>query len=186
MKKTIGKTAFDFWDLVIWIFPITALPMFADYIGGKTPEIAMRMILGFLGAIVGSLLFWLFKEKAKSIKIGVVGIMTISLIGFTYFFVNRTESEKMNLLTCQICGYKALKKEGAECEICFVEINETYRKSEGYNSLDELIKEEQILFFTTEDDVTFENPKIYTYEDENIRFLKDENWKPLISIQDLE
>ena len=40
-------------ELMIWMLPAITLPMIAEDIGGKTPEIVISMILGGLGAAIG-------------------------------------------------------------------------------------------------------------------------------------
>ena len=171
-------------ELIIWLLPAITLPMIAEDIGGKTPEIVLSMILGVLGAAIGFPLFWFTKDKSKSIKYGTLGLMVIGLIGTIIFFANRTESEKRNLITCQICGYKALEKKGGECDVCIAQINEEFKEEEGYLSIDELIKEEQLYFFSMEDNVTFQNPEIY--KDLDVEYLKDKNWKPIVTIEEVE
>ena len=53
-------------ELIIWLLPAITLPMIAEDIGGKTPEIVLSMILGVLGAAIGFPLFWFTKDKSKS------------------------------------------------------------------------------------------------------------------------
>lgn len=171
-------------ELMIWMLPAITLPMIAGDIGGKTPEIVISMILGGFGATIGVLLYWITKDKSKSIKTGVLGLMIIGLIGTMMFFVNRTESEKSDLMTCQICGYKALDNIGDECNVCIAQINEKLKDEEGYISIEELIKEEQLYFFAMEDDVTFKEPSIY--KDFDLKFKKDKNWKPIVTEDEVE
>lgn len=171
-------------EIMIWMLPAMTLPMIAEDIGGNTPEIAMGMILGGLGAAIGFPLYWLTKDKSKSIKYGTFGLMAIGLIGTIMFFTNKTESEKRNLITCQICGYKALEKKGGECDVCIAQINNEFKDAEGYLSIEELIKEEQLYFFSMEDNVTFQNPEIY--KDLDFEYLKDKNWKPIVTEEEVE
>jgi len=178
----------DVLSFAILILPMLALPQLAEYIGGETPEIAMSMILGGLGAAIGSPFFWLTKDKSKAIKMGTLGFVLIGIIGAFMFFGNQTESEKYGLLTCEICGYKSLEKKGEMCEVCLVEIDKDYKMELEMEdediSLEELIKEDQILFFATDEGVTLLEPKIY--DDEGFKYLKDENWKAMVTQTEVE
>ncbi|MFT4696810.1 MAG: hypothetical protein ACI8RY_001988 [Urechidicola sp.] len=172
-------------ELMIWMLPAIMLSMMAKDIGGKIPEIVMSMILGGLGAAIGFTLYWLTKDKSKSIKYGTFGFTVIGLIGTMAFFVNnRTESDKRNLITCQICGYKAIEKKGGQCDVCIAQINNKFKDEEGYLSIEELIKEEQLYFFSMEDNVTFQNPELY--KDLDFEYLKDKNWKPIVTKEEVE
>ena len=184
VKDNQAKDENEIIELMIWMLPAIMLPMIAGDIGGKTPEIAMSIILGGLGGAIGVTLYWLTKDKSKSIKYGIFGLMVIGLIGTMIFFPNRTESDKNNLITCQICGYKAVEKKGGECDVCITQINDRFKDEEGYFSIEELIKEEQLYFFSMENNVTFKNPSIY--KDLDFEYLKDKNWKPIVTIEEVE
>lgn len=171
-------------ELMIWMLPAITLPMMAEDIGGETPEIVIGMILGGLGAAIGFSLYWFTKDKSKSIKYGTFGLMIIGLIGTMIFFANRTESDKRDLITCQICGYKSLEKKGGECDVCIAQINDEFKEEEGYMSIEELIKEEQLYFFSMEENVTFQNPEIY--KDHDFEYLKDKQWMPIVNKEEVE
>ncbi|MDF1698221.1 MAG: hypothetical protein P1U56_20400 [Saprospiraceae bacterium] len=172
-------------EIMIWMLPAIMLSMMAKDIGGKTPEIVMSMILGGLGASIGFPLFWLTKDKSMSVKYGTFVFTVIGLIGIMAFILNnRTESDKRNLITCQICGYKAVEKKGGQCDVCIAQINDNFKDEEGYVSMEELIKEEQLYFFSMEENITFKDPEVY--KDLDFKYLKDKNWKPIVSKKEVE
>ena len=142
------------------------------------------MILGGLGAAIGFPIFWLTKNKSKSVKYGILGLMVVSLIGTMVFFTSRTESDKRDLITCKICGYIALEKKGGKCDVCIAQINDKFKEEEGYETLEELVKEEQLYFFAMEDGVTFKEPAIY--KDLNLEYRKDKNWKPITTEEEVK
>lgn len=183
-KNTDNKDKNGIIELMIWMMPAITLPMIAEDIGGKTPEIVMSMILGGLGVAIGFPLYWFTKDKSKLMKYGTISLMIIGLIGTMIFFTNRTESDKRNLITCQICGYKTLEKKGAECNVCIAQINDKFKQEESYLSIEELIKEEQLYFFSMEENATFQTPEIY--KDLDFKYLKDENWKPVVTKEEVE
>ena len=51
--------------------------------------------------------------------------------------------------------------------------NDKFKEEEGYETLEELVKEEQLYFFAMEDGVTFKEPAIY--KDLNLEYRKDKN-----------
>jgi len=171
-------------ELMIWMLPAIILPMISGDIGGETPEIVLSMILGGLGATIGFVLYWLTKKKSNSIKYGAYGLMIVGLIGTILFLTNRDEIVNGKLITCQICGYKAIEYMGDECDVCVTPINDRFKVEEGYSSIQELIKEEQLFFFSMEEDVTFNEPKVY--KDVDNEFLKDNNWNPLVTEQEVD
>ena len=101
-------------ELAIWVLPAIILPMMAEFIPSQIPEIALSVILGGLGGIIGATLFWLTKDKSKLIKIGALSLILIGLIGLFIYFNNQAESEKGNFLTCEICGYQSLSGKNQE------------------------------------------------------------------------
>ena len=170
--------------MMLWMVPAIILPMLSNEINGKTPALAMSMVLGALGAVIGFTLFLLTKNKSKVIKYGTYGLMIIGLIGTFIYFENQTESEEWSLITCEICGYKALEDKGKECSVCLAEISKEFMKEEGYETIEELKREEQLYFFGMEEDVTFTEPKIY--KDVDLEFRKDDNWLPIVSKTDVD
>jgi hypothetical protein len=166
------KANYTNWELLIWMLPVMMLPAISESVRGNIPDVAMSAILGGIGGMIGVSLFWAIKNQAKSIKISVFIVTLIILIGTLFFFINRTESEKYDLITCQICGYVTLSEKGKECEVCLVEINQAFLEDNLYDSLDEMIKEEQLLFFAIEEGVSLRKPKVFNAE--GLKFLKED------------
>lgn len=157
------------------------LPLIAEDIGTNTPWIVMTAMLGFIGASIGFMTFWLTKNKSKTIKIATLVSMVLALIATIYFFTSQNDSIKRNLISCAICGYKGIEIKGEECEVCFATINEAYRLEQEYTSLEDLIQKEQAVFFASEKELTFYAPKVY--QDGPLKYVKDENWTPRIEIE---
>jgi hypothetical protein len=91
-----------------------------------------------------------------------------------------SEAEYKRLITCEVCGYKAVCPDSTYCYNCRSEIFDTtfYSKSEKL----EWLKNEQLIWFTPmtpEEKISLYGPKI---ED---GFIKDSLWKPAITEKDV-
>ncbi len=181
MSKDRTKKDFQNWQLIIWVLPIITLPLMAGDLNFDIPEMALRALLALLGGAIGFVLFWITKGRSRQVQLGTLGITAVVLLGWLLFFANRSNSARENLLTCEICGYKTLNRLGEECNVCLGALNDIYRLEEGYSSMDELIVEEQLMFFAFEEEegVTFSTPK--SYDDGENTYLKDDNWKPRVT-----
>lgn len=181
MSNDRAKNDFQYWPLIIWVLPIVTLPLLAEDLDFNIPEMALRALLALLGGIIGFTLFWITRGQSKQVQLGTLGATAVVLLGCFLFFANRANTARKNLFTCEICGYKTLSKPGEECNVCLGAINDYYRLDEGYSSMDELIVEEQLMFFAfeEEDGVTFISPE--SYNDGERTYLKDKNWKPRIT-----
>lgn len=171
-------------ELIIWVLPAIGLPMIMSDVDGETSVMVRSMLFGGLGGVIGALLFGLTKDKSQSVKYIVCGLIVMGLI-ITMLVVNKqTADEKKDFITCQICGYKALPDLAKECYVCIAAINDEFREEEGYSTIEELIKEEQLYFFALEEGVSFEEPGIY--KDLDVTFKKDKDWKPIVTQEEVE
>lgn len=86
------------------------------------------------------------------------------------------------LLTCQICGYRSLPVDTASCPVCFVQLSPSEVIAWGYRSLEEMIREEQAMFFAAEG---FREKDFFTqpllWEAEGALYRKDTTWSPVIT-----
>lgn len=183
MKKEKNKAS-SILDMAMLVTPVIMLPQLGESLNANIPELALSALLGGLGGGIGFTLMWITKEKQIITKaLVLVALFLLFTLGITSQSP-QTESVKRALLSCQICGYKAISFEGAECEVCFIPITETFRQDEGYDSMEEMILEEQLLFFSIEEDVEVNRPKIYS--DGELRYNKDPQWKPMFTTEQYE
>lgn len=163
-------------EMALLVVPVIMFPQLGELINANIPTLAMSAILGGLGGMIGFLLMWLLKEKKTSIKISAIVAMFLLFIGATNSLTGGTESAKRDLMSCDICGYKAVPAAGAACEVCFIPLTEEFRMEEGYTSIAEMILEEQFLFFGLEEEVEVYQPAIY--DDGELKYDKDPDWSP--------
>ncbi len=184
MMKEEKNKASSILDMAMLVTPVIMLPQLGESLNTNIPELALSALLGGIGGGIGFVLMWTIKEKqiiTKSVALAALFLL------FTLGIASQnpqTESAKRALLTCQICGYKAIPSEGVECEVCFIPITETFRQDEGYDSMEEMIVEEQLLFFSIEEDVEVNRPEIYS--DGELRYNKDPQWKPMFTMEQYE
>jgi len=187
MKEKETNKNNDKIGLAIWFLPLLTFPIFAKELA--LPDMISSMMLALIGGIVGFSLSELTKQRSTQVKLLTLGVMAIGIIGSGMYSLNRTESVRQELQTCRICGYITLKKEGDECNICMTEINEEYRIIGEYKSFDELIREEQLDFFTSDiygEKRSFYDPKITTSIVDYKKYSKDDLWKPVVSEEELK
>jgi F0F1-type ATP synthase assembly protein I len=89
---------------------------------------------------------------------------------------NLTSTQKKNLLTCDVCGYKALVKDSEYCFFCYSAVFDT--SVYNPNEKKDWLKNEQLFFFSVDNiasKINFYTPKV-----EN-GFIKDPIWKPSVT-----
>lgn len=175
----------DYWFYLFIVIPFAILTTSKDVFTDKVPEMVMAGVLGMLGTSIGFLAYFLTIDKTRNTKIITFAVLMIVILGTIYHFDSQTTSEKKNLITCPVCGYFALEKIGDVCEVCLVEINESFMEYGDYNSLEELVKKEQLFFFlqNQNDEIDWKAPKIF--KKQNNSYLKDENWKPVLTQEEI-
>jgi hypothetical protein len=135
-------------------------------------------IFGVLGAAFGFGIWQVIKSKSAWLKIIALLIFLPACIAGALLIHN---FQKPQLLTCEICGYKAVKPSGTSCGYCANPI-----WSEVFHENPELVKEdwlreEQKWIFTpdsSEQKINFYEPAVTE------GFEKDKNWKPTVSEKD--
>ncbi|WP_338769826.1 hypothetical protein WAF17_10625 [Bernardetia sp. ABR2-2B] len=186
MTKDKESKKEQIWMTIFTVIPVVLFMNVGEYFTDDSKmKILYSAVFGGLSGGIGAGLFLLFKNKSSLIKI----IALISFISIFAVFIRaiyiysfpekEVLIEEEVLITCSVCGYKTLTKDDKLCGECLVELTESEMTEEGYSSMEEFIKEEQIIFFSSDslvDTVDFYNPKISEYEYE-----KDLNWTPLVS-----
>ncbi len=183
-KKNIDKG--QIWMTVFGVVPVVLLMNLGEYFSNDS---GMRILYsGLFGGIGGAIGFGLYKiVKDKSILIKgltlsallIISVVTVRLIHVNYSDTKPTLAQESEFSTCPVCGYKTLTTDDKFCEECLVELTEIEMIEEGYSSIEEFIKDEQISFFTPDsivEDIDFFNPKVS--ED---GYEKDLSWKPIAS-----
>lgn len=87
-----------------------------------------------------------------------------------------TPLQRKNLLTCEICGYRALLKDSASCLLCYGMVFDTtiYKKTDH----ERWLRDEQLFFFSVDSGIS--KVDLY-YPKTDHGFRKDPLWKPLVT-----
>lgn len=106
-------------------------------------------------------------------------------------FLNQSPSGKRQITTpvqefktCTICGYRSIIPDTLLCPICYVELTESERILWEYESMEEMIAEEQANFFAAEgfrDSGLFFAPRIWKID--GAAYAKDTAWRPVVDSQ---
>jgi hypothetical protein len=181
-KKNIDKV--QIWMTVFAVVPVVLFMNLGEYFSNDSGiQILYGGLFGGIGGAIGFGLNQVVRDKSTLIKgltLGamlIVSLVTISLIHLNYSDTKPNLTEETELITCPVCGYKSLTKDDKLCGECIVELTEAEMIEDGYSSMTEFIKEEQISFFTPDSlvqDIDFFNPKVS--ED---GYNKDMKWKPI-------
>jgi len=91
---------------------------------------------------------------------------------------NFIENLFKNLKTCPFCGLVSYYNDRCLDCICSLDFW-TEEQKEDYPTIEDYIKEEQLEIFATND----KNEKFNDFKIKNLAFQQDENWKPLVSKQ---
>lgn len=179
MKKTDIKD--QIWTTLFLLTPVIILGKLGDiYTDKSINKILFAGLFGGLGGLLGAGFLQLAKSKSTIIKTSLI----VLLIGLCVSaFVVAAKLNKPSLQTCEICGYKAVGKTKKQCEYCGSFPWDEQMKIKGYDDKQEWLKEEQLFWFALDsltDKIDFYNPQI----DEG--FVKDMNWRPLVTEQDIK
>ena len=82
-----------------------------------------------------------------------------------------------NLKTCPFCGLIAFYN--GECLSCFCDLHLYEVLKEDYSGIEDYIQDEQLEIFATYD----KNEKFNDFKIKDLLFEQDENWKPLVTKQ---
>ena len=166
------------WIALFLVMPAIIISNFNEFIvDASLDRILLAGLFGGLGAAIGAILFQLTKNKSTLLRVLTLVLITaISFSALLYLNKNKTFS------TCEICGYKAIKKNSRECSYCGTLTWKEVKKLRGYSDKELWLKEEQLFFFNQDSHITnfdFFSPSV------DDGYIKDKTWKPIITIEDL-
>lgn len=180
MNSSIKKNE-QFWTVIFIVLPMVLFSSLSkEFSDNSSDSILFAALFGGFGALLGWSIFMFTKQKSVIIKIVslitliTVGILTISFLG---------NSTKSTLGTCEICGYKTLKINDKECDLCGSDVWESLKDKSLYSSEKEWVREEQLFLYSLES--LNEKPDFYSPMVEE-GYHKDEKWKPSINEKDLK
>jgi hypothetical protein len=160
-------------------------PIFAaisDLVDNSIEKIPLTIIGLFISVGLGLGIYRLVKAKTHWIKsiVIVISIICISLLSIPI----QSFSKRLTYDTCDICGFVSVDKQTHDCQMC-VSKEWDDKMMTGYTDKEQYIKEEQLFWFSTES--SGEKVNFYLPEGERNRnkFPKDENWKPLVTDQEV-
>lgn len=186
MSKNKKVEKEQLWLITYIVIPVVLLMNLGEYF---TESSGMKVLygglFGALGGGIGAILYFAVKSKSTIIKGVVLTLFFIISIVAVRSIHNNFGVQKLNveilteLETCAVCGYKSLTTEDKFCGECLVELTMEEMKKDGYSSMKEFLKVEQLIFFSPDslvEHINFYEPKVSTdgYE-------KDFNWKPIVS-----
>lgn len=179
MDKQSAKKE-QIWRLLFLVIPMSiVLPISMLIVpkGGITSTL-ISAVFGGVGALVGMLLFELIKSKPNMVKGGVLFTFFLTII---LTVIGVKEYSRPVLITCEVCGYKAIIENTSDCEYCASETWEVIKTEGDYNNKEEWLYDEQMFWFYEADtnDVDFYGPP----NDDG--FEKDVSWGPFISKKDI-
>lgn len=162
--------------------------------GGSWPIGVYAVLLAGTGGILGFLVYLATKRFPNWAKVTTFAAFCILLIGGRLLIpssphtlpsplpptVNEPTPEPQ-LITCRVCGYRSIGPDSLLCPVCSVELSEQERIQWEYQSMDEMVQEEQAMFFAAEgfhDSVSFFAPAVW--ETEGVAYVKDTSWRPVI------
>jgi hypothetical protein len=169
----------------IWtaLFLVTPVVMFStigeNYTDNSINKILFAGVFGGLGGILGWGLFSFVKGKTTIIK--VFSLTALLGLGISTILITNNLI-KPKLTTCEICGYSTLTSTDTKCDYCENAIWDEQKATSEFKSKQDWLKSEQLFWFSIDsltENIDFYNPPIEE------GFVKDENWKPSISEQDL-
>ncbi|MFM7853028.1 MAG: hypothetical protein ACKO96_14210 [Flammeovirgaceae bacterium] len=160
-------------------------PIFAaisDLVDNSIEKIPLTIIGLFISVGLGLGIYRLVKAKTHWIKsiVIVTSIICISLLSIPI----QSFSKRLTYDTCDICGFVSVDKQTHECQMC-VSKEWDDKMMTGYTGKEQYIKEEQLFWFSTESSGEKVNFYLPEGERNKNKFPKDENWKPLVTDQEV-
>jgi hypothetical protein len=110
-------------------------------------------------------------------------IFALIMAVLAFFAVGALSDNASNLLTCRVCGYKTLTVEDGQCLVCGSRTTKAEAGSQGYDNVDHFIMQQQMLFFAPKD--SSQSVDFSRGAPEGSPYLKDSNWKPLVTKEDV-
>lgn len=185
MTKEQKNDKEQIWLIVFLLLPVVLFMNLGEHFTDNgLIKVLYGGLFGGLGGLIGLGLSRFSNSKSTLTKVLILSAFLItSFVIIRILHVNFSTDKSIaiddsGLITCQVCGYKTLTKDNKFCDECLVELTKLEMKNEGYSSIDEYIKEEQISFFCPDslaDTIDFYRPKV----SEN-GYEKDLNWVPIV------
>lgn len=168
------------WMLILYLIPILLLSKLSDqFAESSLNKILFAGLFGAVGGIIGIGVYHLVKTKTILVK-SVSVILLFGLCLTILVVVNKIN--RPTLQTCEVCGFIAVFPDKSECDYCGSLTWDKQYKLEPSISKKEWLKAEQLDWFS----IDSLNQVIDFYESSPDQgFLKDNNWKPVISQEDL-
>lgn len=169
------------WQSAFFIIPGVILIGLAEiYSDNSVEQILIAGLIGVFGALLGAVFSHFAKSKSNIIKTSLLLLLFGLCIAILIIETKRNQSI---LETCEICGYKAIRRTGNQCNYCGGFTWSEKKKIKGYDNKTEWLKEEQLSWFSLDSftgNENFYNPPI----DEG--YIKDKNWRPLVTEEEIK
>lgn len=171
------------WTISFLVIPAIILARLAEiYTDNSLNRILIAGLLGGLGAILGAVFLHFANSKSTIFKTAL--ILLLFGLCLSILFIE-TERNKSILKTCEICGYKAIHGANNRCEYCGSLTWEKQKMIKGYDDKTKWLKEEQLNWFAFDLD-SFTNKSDFYNPPIDEGFLKDMNWRPLVTEQEIK
>ena len=167
------------WESVYIVgFYIPILATISDLVGNSVERIPLTIISLLLAAGLGLGVYRLIRTKTHLTKsmVIIIGVVAISVLSIPL----QSYSKKLKYDSCDVCGFVSVDRETHECQMC-VSKKWDDELMTGYADKEQYVKEEQLLWFATENSVEKVNFYLPEGERNDDKFPKDENWKPLVT-----
>lgn len=181
LKETFEKKGT--WELVyVTGFYVPILLIVSDLVEDTLQSTALMIIGIVVGAALGLGVYRLVRNSTHVTKSFVLLIGMLATIALSSPI--QSYSMKMKYDTCEVCGFVSVDKKTHVCQMCVSEKWDEQRMT-GYADKQEYIEEEQLFWFATESATEKVNFHLPEGEKNKKQFLKDENWKPLVTEQEV-
>lgn len=142
-------------------------------------SILIGALLGGIGGVIGGATWFLIAKKDLIIK--TVSLVVLTGMCITAFVVSIRWNQPV-INTCEVCGFLAIPEGQDDCQYCGSRTWEVEDSLFGHESKTDWLREEQLFWFSI--DSIGQTIDLYEPDPSNI-YMKDPNWKPVITHQDL-
>ncbi|TNE79836.1 MAG: hypothetical protein EP332_09660 [Bacteroidetes bacterium] len=177
MTKTNDKKQ-EYLQIVFLLLPTLILAKLGDLFA--TEMIYRILFAGIFGGVGGALGYLVYSRVQKK---GMVTIVVAgALLGGASFSALVWKARTQMPLTCEVCGYKTIKKGDESCAYCGANTWAFEQGRDDYDNKAEWLRYEQLNCFVLDS----ANQVFDFYSPDRAEgFKKDMDWKPSISQQDL-
>jgi hypothetical protein len=146
-------------------------------------DFAIAMPIIVAAGAIGSAIFYLTAWSPKKWFWGGQLAFAIVAVGVCWILANALVMDPKDFKACQVCGYKTLKANGAQCGVCGVVLNEKAMKEAGYAHMEDLVMEQQLIYFAMQ--ISNGTVDFFKKEQGAGRFAKDSTWKPVVTAEEV-